>query len=99
MTLGGDKIAPLVATLISTSSKLQDIPRLFRDISKALQGISSSKATQLLKPFQSKPIFPVTSSKGKGIYDALQALHNASWFIADRATYRKAFMAECHYWL
>ncbi|KAF2812279.1 uncharacterized protein BDZ99DRAFT_518138 [Mytilinidion resinicola] len=90
---GGDPIAPIVATatLITSSTKLDDISRLFRDISTALKDVNTSKAAQLLRPLQSKQIFPITNGPGKSKYDNLLDLYNTSWFIADKPLIRESF--------
>ena len=89
----GDPIAPIVATatLITSSSKLEDISRLFRDISSALKDVNTSKAAQLLRPLQERPIFPITKAPGKRRYDDLLNVHDTSWFIADRPLIRESF--------
>jgi hypothetical protein len=89
----GDPIAPIVATatLITSSSKLEDISRLFRNVSTALKDVNTSKAAQLLRPLQNKSIFPITNGLGKGRYDNLLDVHNTSWFIADRPLIRESF--------
>ncbi|KAF2823081.1 hypothetical protein CC86DRAFT_409849 [Ophiobolus disseminans] len=88
----GDPIAALVETtaLITSSSKLEDISRLFRNISKALKDVTASQAAQLLRPLQKRTIFPVTDS-GNRAYDRLSNIDDASWFIADRPLIRKSF--------
>lgn len=89
----GDPIAPIVATatLITSSTKLEDISRLFRDVSTALEDVNTSKAAQLLRPLQNKSIFPITNVLGKRRYDTLLDVHNKSWFIADRPLIRESF--------
>ena len=89
----GDPIAPIVATatLITSSSKLGDISRLFRDISTALRDVTTSKAAQLLRPLQKRSVFPITNGPGKRGYDDLLDVHNTSWFIADRPLIRESF--------
>ena len=89
----GDPIAPIVAaaTLTTSSSKLEDISRLFRDVSKALKNVNTSKAAQLLRPLQNGSIFPITNGDGKHSYDDLLGVHNTSWFIADRPLIRESF--------
>ena len=89
----GDPIAPIVATasLISSSSKLEDISRLFRDISTALKDVNTSEAAQLLRPLQNKSLFPITNGLGKRRYDDLLDVRNTSWFIADRPLIRESF--------
>ncbi|KAF1996938.1 hypothetical protein P154DRAFT_607356 [Amniculicola lignicola CBS 123094] len=89
----GDPIAPIVATasLITHSTKLDDISRFFRDISTALRDVNTSRAAQLLRPLQSKHIFPVTNGPGKSTHDNLLELHNTSWFIADKPLIRESF--------
>ena len=89
----GDPIAPLVATatLITSSSRLEDISRLFRDISTALQDVNTSKAAQLLRPLQNRSVFPIINGLGKRRYDNLLDVHNTSWFIADRPLIRESF--------
>ena len=89
----GDPIAPIVATaiLITSSSKLEDISRLFRNVSTALKDVNTSRAAQLLRPFQNKSIFPITNGLEKRKYDNLLDVHNTSWFIADRPLIRKSF--------
>jgi hypothetical protein len=92
----GDPIAPLVftASLISSSSKLEEIARLFRDISTALRDVSTSRAAQLLRPLQKKPIFPVIDDCQRGTYSRLLDARNTSWFIADRFPIRESFLGK-----
>ena len=89
----GDPIAPIIATatLITSSSKLEDISRLFRAISTALKDVNTNKAAQLLRPLQKKSVFPVSNGPGKRGYDNLVDLHDISWFIADRPLLRESF--------
>ena len=92
----GDPIAPIVATatLITSSTKLEDISRLFRDISTALKDVNTSKAAQLLRPLQDKSIFPITNGLAKRGYDKLLDVHNTSWYIADRPLIRESFLGQ-----
>lgn len=89
----GDPIAPIVATatLITSSSKLEDISRLLHNISTALKDVNTSKAAQLLSPLQNKSVFPITHDLGKSRYDKLLDMHDMSWFIADRPLIRESF--------
>lgn len=89
----GDPIAPIVATatLITSSSKLEEITRLFHNISTALKDVNTSKAAQLLRPLQNTSVFPITNGLGKRRYDNLLDVHNTSWFIADRPLIRESF--------
>jgi len=89
----GDPIAPVVATatLITSSTKLEDISRLFHDVSIALKGVNTSKAAQLLRPLRNESVFPVTNGLGKRGYDNLLDVHNTTWFIADRPLIRESF--------
>lgn len=89
----GDPIAPIVATagLITSSTKLGDISRLFRNLCTAVKDVNASKAAQLLKPLQNKSIFPITNGPGKRRYDSLLDMHNTSWFIADRPVLHDSF--------
>jgi hypothetical protein len=93
---GGDPIAPVVATatLITSSTKLEDISRFFRDVSIALKDVNASNAAQLLRPFQHKSIFPITNGLEKRKYDKLLDVHNTSWFIADRPLIRESFHSK-----
>jgi hypothetical protein len=92
----GDPIAPIVATatLITSSSTLKDISRLFRNVSTALKDVNTSKAAQLLKPLQNGSIFPITNGVGKRKYDTLLDVHNTSWFIADQPLIRVSFLGK-----
>ncbi|KAF1839660.1 hypothetical protein BDW02DRAFT_486530, partial [Decorospora gaudefroyi] len=89
----GDPIASLVAiaALISSSSKLEDISRLFRNISKALKNVTPSEAAQLLRPLQKRNVFPILNDSGNHVYDRLSSIGDTSWFIADRPLIRKSF--------
>jgi hypothetical protein len=89
----GDPIAPIVATagLITSSTKLENISRLFRNVCTAIKDVNTSKAAQLLKPLQNKSIFPITNGPGKRRYDKLLDMHNRSWFIADRPALHDSF--------
>ena len=89
----GDPIGGLVhtMTLIDTSSKLDDISRHFREVSKSLKDISTSKAALLLKPLQNKAIFPIINGSGKPGYDTLLDMHDKSWLIADQAPFIESF--------
>jgi len=92
----GDPIASLVATisLISTSSRLEDIARLFRDINKALKDVTSSQAAQLLRPLQKLTIFPIVNHSQGRTYDRLSSIDDKSWFIADRSQHQESFRAK-----
>lgn len=92
----GDPIALIVATatLITSSTKLEDISRLFRDVSAALKDVNISKAAQLLRPLQDKSIFPITNGLAKRGYDKLLDVHNTSWYIADRPLIRESFLGK-----
>ena len=92
----GDPIAPIVATasFITSSTKLEDVSRLFRNVSTELKDVNVSKAAQLLKPLQNKPIFPITNGPSKRGYDSLLDVHNTSWFIADRPLLRESFLGK-----
>jgi hypothetical protein len=89
----GDPIGGLVhtMTLINASSKLDDISRHFREVSKSLKDISISKAAFLLKPLQNKAIFPIIDDSGKPGYDTLLDVHDKSWFIADQPCFIGSF--------
>lgn len=92
----GDPIAAIVATatLVTSSSELEDISRLFRNISTALKDVNTSKAAQLLRPLQKRSVFPITNGLGKHRYDDLLDVHNTSWFIADRPHIRESFLGK-----
>jgi hypothetical protein len=92
----GDPVGPIVATatLITSSTRLEDISRLFRDVSTALKDISTSQAAQLLRPLQDKSIFPITNNLGKRGYDKLLDVHNTSWYIADQPLIRESFLGK-----
>jgi len=92
----GDPIAPLVAaaTLVTSSSRLEDISRHFRNISKALKDVNASKAAQLLRPLQHRSIFLIINYGGKRSYDDLTGLHDISWFIADRPSIRESLRGK-----
>jgi hypothetical protein len=92
----GDPIAPIIATatLITSSTKLEDISRLFRNVSTALKDVNTSKAAQLLRPLQNKSVFPIINSLGKRKYNKLLDLHNTSWYIADRPLIRESFLGK-----
>lgn len=89
----GDPIAALVATtaFITSSSKLEDISSLFRNISKALKDVTSSQAAQLLRPLQKSTIFPIILDSEDREYDRLSSMDDVSWFIADHPLIRKSF--------
>ena len=89
----GDPIASIVAsaTLITTSSRLEDISRLFSAINKALKDVNASQAAELLRPLHRLSIFPVTDGLGDCAYDRLASMYDDSWFIADRPLLRKSF--------
>jgi hypothetical protein len=93
MSPKGDPIASLVATstFITSSTKLEDISRFFRDVSAALKDVNTSKAAQLLKPLQSQSVFPITNGPDKLKFDDLQEARNTNWFIADRPVLRESF--------
>jgi hypothetical protein len=92
----GDPIAGLVYTmsLISSSSKLSDISRLFCEVSKSLKGVSTTKAAILLKPLQNKAIFPVITISGTREYNTLLDMNDKSWFIVDELTIRDSFQGK-----
>jgi hypothetical protein len=89
----GDPIGGLVhaITMISSSSRLEDIARSFRELSKSLKDINSSKISLLLKPLQGKAIFPIVNGSGDSGYDTLSSTHDQTWFIADHANYIASF--------
>jgi hypothetical protein len=89
----GDPIGGLVhaMTMISSSSKLEDIARLFRDISKLLKDVNSSKISLLLKPLQDKAMFPIVDESKNPGYDTLLSVHDNTWFIADHANLIASF--------
>jgi hypothetical protein len=92
----GDAIAALVAraTLITSSTKLEDISRLFKDVSTALKDINISKIALLLKPLQHKRIFPITNGVDDETYEDLQDVHNNTWYIADQSDLRESFYGK-----
>lgn len=92
----GDPIAPIVATatLITSSTKLEDISRLFRDVSTALKDVNTGKAAQLLRPLQNKSVFPITNGLAKRGYDKLLDVQNTTWYIADRPLIRESFLGQ-----
>lgn len=89
----GDPISGLVhtMTLIDSSSKLEDIARLFREASKLLKDVSTSKVALLLKPLHHKAMFPVKDRLKNQEYDTLLSMHDKSWFIADEANVFESF--------
>lgn len=89
----GDPIGGLVhtMTLINSASKLEDISRLFCEVSKLLKDVSISKAALLLKPLQNKPIIPVINGSGHQDYDTLLDAHDRSWYIPDQASFVESF--------
>lgn len=92
----GDPIAALIATIssVSSSTRLEDISRLFRNISKALKDVGSSQAAQLLRPLQKLAVFPIVSGSGSRAYDKLWSMEDPSWFIADRPQLRESFRTK-----
>ncbi|PQE10655.1 heterokaryon incompatibility protein [Rutstroemia sp. NJR-2017a BBW] len=92
----GDPIALIVATatLITSSTKLEDVSSFFRNVSTALKDVNTSNAAQLLRPLQYKSIFPITNGLAKRGYDKLLDLHNTSWYIADRPLIRESFLGR-----
>ena len=80
--------------LITSSNKLNDISRLFRNIRTALKDVNFSKAAQLLRPLQNKSVFPITNGFKKHGYDKLLDVQNTSWFIADRPLIRESFYGK-----
>jgi hypothetical protein len=93
MSPSGDPIGGLIhtMTLIDSSSKLDDIARLFREVSKLLKDISTSKAALLLKPLQSKSIFPVITESKPAEFHALMGVQDSEWYIADQANLIESF--------
>lgn len=91
----GDPIGGLIyaMTMINSSSKIDDIARLFREVSKLLKDIGPSKAALLLKPLQSKAIFPITNGSKSQSYDVLLGAYDEDWFIADQADIFASFTA------
>ena len=92
----GDPIARIVATanFIVSSSKLEDICRFFLNMSAALQNVNASNVAQLLKPLQSRSIFPITNDRRKGNFDNLTDVHSTSWFIADLPQIQQSFYGK-----
>ena len=93
MSPSGDPIGGLIhtMTLIDSSSKLEDIARLFREVSKLLKDISTSKAALLLKPLQSKAIFPVITESKPAEFHALMSVQDNEWYITDQANLIESF--------
>jgi hypothetical protein len=89
----GDPIASLVATaaLISSTSRLEDISRLFRNISNALKDVNASQVAQLLRPLQNGMVFSVIKDVGAGSFDCLSSIHDTAWYIADRPHLLESF--------
>jgi hypothetical protein len=89
----GDPIGGLVhtMTMISSSSKLEDIARQFCELSRLLKDMNSSKTSLLLKPLQGKAIFPVVVTSKNAGYDTLSTMDDKTWFIADRANLIASF--------
>ena len=89
----GDPVGGLVhtMTLINSSSKLEDISRLFFEVNKLLKDVSTSKAALLLKPLKTKPIIPVINGSGREDYDTLLDIHDRSWYIPDQASFIDSF--------
>jgi hypothetical protein len=92
----GDPIALLVTTmsLISSSTRLEDITRLFRNIGKALKDVGASQAAQLLRPLQKLTVFPIDDGSGDRAYDRLSNVEDTFWFIADRPQIRNSFRTK-----
>jgi len=80
--------------LVTNSSKLEDISRLFCNVSKALKNVNTSKAAYLLRPLQSNAIFPITNGIGNRGYDHLSGVHNRTWYIADRPLIRESLCGK-----
>ena len=89
----GDPIGGLVhnMTLINTSSKLEDIAHLFREVSNLLKDVSTSKAALLLKPLKSKAIIPVVDGSKRPEFDGLLDILDRSWFVADQPKLIESF--------
>ncbi|KAF2474923.1 uncharacterized protein BDR25DRAFT_255455 [Lindgomyces ingoldianus] len=92
----GDPIAPLLAaaTSITTATRLEDITRLFRDISIALKDISTTKSAQLLRSLRDHSIFPITTSGQMQGYGNLLGVQDVSWYIADQHLIRESFIGK-----
>jgi hypothetical protein len=82
--------------LITPSSRLTAISQFLCNLSASVKGISVSKASQLLRPLQNKPIFPVTTvlNPGPSGYDKLVDAGDASWFIPDRQSIFDSFLGK-----
>ncbi|KAI3316471.1 hypothetical protein HD806DRAFT_517477 [Xylariaceae sp. AK1471] len=96
LDIGSHDIASLVtkAAVINSSSKLQDISQLFKEINKELQAISHARVSQAIKPLQRKSIFPVTKIKTESLNSWSLSPHDTSWFIADRSHLRESFAGK-----
>jgi hypothetical protein len=72
----GDPIAPVIATatLINSSTKLEDISRFLREVNTALQGVNTSKAAELLRPLRTESVFPITTRPKMRGYDKLSSM-------------------------
>jgi hypothetical protein len=92
----GDPIGGLVhaMTMISSSSKLEDITRLFGEVSKMLKDVNSSKVALLLKPLQGKAIFPVVVKSRHPGFDTLLSAQDKTWLIADSVNYIASFTGK-----
>ena len=92
----GNPIASIVATatLVNSSSKLEDISRLFGALSQELKDVNASQAADLLRPLHQLSIFPITDGLEDCGYDRLVSIYDRSWFIADRPHLRKSFLGQ-----
>ncbi|KAH8698045.1 hypothetical protein GQ44DRAFT_733432 [Phaeosphaeriaceae sp. PMI808] len=81
-------------TLISSSSKLTDISRLFREVCKSLKDVGTTTAAILLKPLQNKAVFPIIDGSGSPEYGTLLNMNDKSWYIVDRPTFRDSFQGK-----
>lgn len=79
------------ATKVCQSMEVNQISRLYQNISKALRGVSDSKANAVIKPLRDKKIFPIITKRSQTSYDCLRSIKDGDWYIADRSHLRESF--------
>lgn len=95
----GDPLAFKVqtASLITKSTKLEEIARFFNDLNLALKAVDTTQAAQVLRPLREEAIFPITHGFSKikdGQFDELLDLTDTSWYIANQSSTWDSFYGK-----
>jgi hypothetical protein len=91
-------MAQLITTAVKipTSSRLEDIFRVFRNINKVLKLLDPAEAAQYLQPLHDTTIFPIGQGPNENTYMEQAGMSDSCWFIADRRAIRKSMQGKLH---